>query len=342
MSGAAETPPSLPAAVVGPEEAPARRWLLIKAKAGLGNRMLSAVTGLIYAELTGRAPVIDWRDGMYANPGVNAYHLLFDAPELTEPEALPTCPASVAPPIWRDALESHPDVLIARNDPKRHSDPLLYRKYCVDLATLDRDSEIAVFWSYLPKLGRLRRHMGRVPAFAGRSSDEVLRDYLRTYFTPNAGVRTAIQNLIPAAQRPVIGVHIRHTDMVTPLERFRTAIRRRLDATPNASIYLATDNPKVEAEFRAAFPRVFCAPKWFPSDGKNIHYHTGEVDRLREAENALIDMGALARCDQLIYSRNSTFSLISALTGDFAPGAVEDVDARNIRIRLKRFVQSYL
>jgi hypothetical protein len=43
-----------------------RKILLIKGKGGLGNRILSAVCGLIYADLSGRTPVIDWR-GMSAN-----------------------------------------------------------------------------------------------------------------------------------------------------------------------------------------------------------------------------------------------------------------------------------
>jgi hypothetical protein len=51
--------------------------LLIKGKGGLGNRMLSAVCGLALADLTGRTPIIDWRDGSYAPIGTNAYPLLF-------------------------------------------------------------------------------------------------------------------------------------------------------------------------------------------------------------------------------------------------------------------------
>ena len=55
------------------------RVLIIKAKGGLGNRILSAVTGLVLADLTNRTPFIDWRDGTYAPEGVDSYPLLFES-----------------------------------------------------------------------------------------------------------------------------------------------------------------------------------------------------------------------------------------------------------------------
>lgn len=54
--------------------------LLIKGKGGFGNRILSAATGIVIAELTDRIAIIDWRDGEYMPRGTNAYPLLFEDP----------------------------------------------------------------------------------------------------------------------------------------------------------------------------------------------------------------------------------------------------------------------
>ena len=41
-------------------------FLLVKARDGLGNRLLCALTGLLYARLTHRQLVIDWSDPVYS------------------------------------------------------------------------------------------------------------------------------------------------------------------------------------------------------------------------------------------------------------------------------------
>jgi len=43
------------------------KYVLIKGKEGLGNRILSALTGILYAEISGRKIYIDWSDDVYSN-----------------------------------------------------------------------------------------------------------------------------------------------------------------------------------------------------------------------------------------------------------------------------------
>lgn len=320
--------------------APDPRYLLIKAKGGLGNRMLAAVTGLVYADLTYRTPIIDWRDGAYAAPGVNSYPLLFDAPPGPEPSRLEEI-GDVVPEIWRDQLHEHPQTLISRYNPSSHSNPFIYRKYCVDLTRRDHDQSLAVFWSYLPKMKRLRPLMRRDPRFVERSDAAIFHDYLDRYFTPGQRVRTAVETLITLDRRPVIGVHVRHTDLTVPLPAVHRALRRNLEALPGAAIFLATDSNTVEADFRARYPNVFTIEKWFSPEGGTLHKNQAAPDMIREAENALIDMWALARCDSLIYANRSTFSRASHLIGRFSPDAVTDIDARQPVMIVKRIIQEY-
>lgn len=319
---------------------PESRYLLIKAKGGLGNRMLAAVTGLVYADLTGRMPVIDWRDGAYAAPGVNSYPLLFRAPFGPDPAQLERI-EDVVPEVWRDHLNEHPTTLISRCHPASHNNPFIYRKYCVDIARCDYIQALAVYWSYLPKMKRLRPLIRRDSRFSGRREDDIFYEYLDRYFTPKDRVLDAVEALITPDRRPIIGVHVRHTDRTVPLSAVHRALGRSLKALPGGRIFLATDSNAVEAEFRARYPGVFTIEKWFAPEGQALHQNRATPDTIHEAENALIDMRALARCDQLIYARRSTFSHASRLIGQFPPDAVTDIDAARPTVVFKQLFQEY-
>ena len=318
------------------------RYLLIKAKGGLGNRMLSAVSGLVYADLTGRLPLIDWRDGSYAPIGENAYPQLFDTP-LTQPvELYDDRVDGVDPPIWSGALGLTPQAMIDRHFPHLHSSATVYRRLCTDLSRLDAPAPLAVFWCYLPKFGRLAPHMRRDPRFQGRPLDEVIADYLGRYFTPNARVREAVADLGARLAPPVIGVHVRYTDRKIPLAPLKTALRRELERRPGATVFLATDNGAVQAEFAAEFPNVQYIDKQLRDDGSRLHLPSADPGTRAEAENALIDMHLLARCDHLIYSKHSTFSVAAALIGRLPAERQTDVDRLNPKVVAKRFVQNHI
>lgn len=331
-------PQRAPAAQAVPEIDPDARYLLIKAKGGLGNRMLSAVTGLVYADLSGRIPVIDWRDGVYAPRGVHVYPRLFDAPPMPDPAAFDDR-RDVTPAVWAGRMADSAGRMVAG----QHSGAMVYRKSCVDLSRLDQPEKVAVFWSYVPKLPRLGWHLRRDPRFRGRPYYEIVADYIDRYFTPNARVRTAVAAAIDPLPRPIIGAHLRYTDMTGPLDKVKTEIARLRARMPDAPIFLATDSAKAEADIKATFGNLHLTEKHLPEDGRQLHGYTEEgVDPITEAENAMIDMWALARCDHLVYSRNSTFSGTSALIGGIPPERLADVDRHNPRIVLKRLVQNYL
>jgi len=53
------------------------KYVLVKAKGGMGNRMLCALTGLLYGQLTGRKVIVDWRDQAYSKDGTNSFSKFF-------------------------------------------------------------------------------------------------------------------------------------------------------------------------------------------------------------------------------------------------------------------------
>ena len=319
----------------------AEKTLIIKAKGGLGNRMLSAVCGLVYADLTHRKPIIDWRDGSYAPLNVNAYPILFDTPITTPVEAFDDDKARVNPAIWTGNLGRTPESMVNEFAPNDHSSPSGYRKFCTDMTRIDQPEDLAVFWCYLPKFPRIAKLMRRDPRFAGRRVDEVMAEYLNRYFTPNARVRETVEGVMAEMGRPMIGVHIRYTDRKIPLDKIKLALRKRLAQKPGASVFLATDNGAVQEEMKAEFPGLRHTQKHLNIDGSRLHWPSSEVAKVQEAENALIDMWLLSRADHLIYSKHSTFSVTSACLGRLKPDQQDDVDRFNLPVVIKRHIQNY-
>lgn len=314
------------------------KFLVIKAKGGLGNRMLSAVTGLIYAELTGRTPVIDWRDGVYARPDNNAYPLLFDSPPMLSADEFDEA-SDVEPKIWSGELQNHPVQMISRNEPNRHSDPFIYRKYCMDLSKINNDAPVGVFWCYLPKTFRLRNHIAKSDKFRGKTLDAISSDYLERFFTPKKDIVAAAAAAVAPLARPIIGVHVRYTDRKISLDAIRKAIVAMRAKHPSSSLFLATDNALVQSTLSQEFDNIHFTTKWLPESGQHLHLPSADRDSLAEAQNAMVDMWALSHCDHLIYSKHSTFSISSALIGRIPQERQIDIDRSNLKVVFKRAFQ---
>ncbi len=316
------------------------RALVIKAKGGLGNRMLSAVTGCVLAELNGRTPYIDWRDGMYVPPGENLYPLLFDASWMGDLTAFDNA-TDVAPTPWSGHMDEQPVDIIRRDFPNGHRNPLLYRKLSIDLVGPDPSAKVGVFWSYLPKFKRLASRMAAHPGFSGRDIDQITSDLLDRFFRPVEEVRREVDRIFEGQSGPVIGVHIRFTDRKAPLPKIMRELERLASESPEAAIFLATDSAEAQDAVMSRFPATLTIDKALASDDTALHFSSeGFSDPITEARNALIDMMALARCDSLLHSRHSTFSVTAALLGRIPKARQVDVDRFNAKVAIKQFIQA--
>lgn len=314
--------------------------LVIKAKGGLGNRMLSAVTGILLAQLNGRVPFIDWRDGMYVASGVNLYTQLFAADGRDKVEQFDAA-EQVAPVIWSGRLAMHPTDLIHQEFPRQHQDPFLYRKLSINLRLPDPPEPVAVYWSYVTKIKRLETRLARRPEFAGKGQGEIMSDVLDHYFRPVGEVSEVVDSIFAAMTGPVIGVHIRFTDRKAPLPKILSELARLKLAEPDAQIFLATDSMEAQNAILARFPDTKTIDKALVGDGVALHVASGEFsDPVTEARNALIDMVALSRCDWLLHSTHSTFSVTAALLGRIPKERQVDVDRLNLKVAIKHFIQA--
>jgi hypothetical protein len=320
------------------------KYLVVKAKGGMGNRMLCAVTGILYGQLTGRKTVIDWRDESYSTDGTNAFPKFFSCPNVYSATLLPEH-GSVRPNVWANELHKSMDSMIGERDTSKHSSIFIHRKYSVDVRRTDYQEDIIVFWYYTGRINCLKGHLNNHNSgFASLSSDKIIRKVLLDQMPLSGEVRQRIEDFKSAAGWPskIIGVHIRYTDMKTDLACYERALQRFLQQEPNAHIFLSTDNQQINDDYRRRFKNVFSTPKWFPDNSSAMHQNAACPDRVINGIESLVDMYLLADCDYLIYPGGSTFSSISRCLSSASPENIADIERFNPRIRLKRWIRELI
>lgn len=316
------------------------KYLLVKAKGGMGNRMLCAITGILYGQLTGRLTVIDWRDKSYSDDGTNTFAKFFSCPSV-HPETILPRNGVVRPSVWANQLYKSMSSMISEHDPDKHRSIVIHRKYSVDVRRLDYDEDIIVFWYYTGRVRTLERHLHNgQDSLAGLDTNEIIRNVLTEQMLLRKAIRQQIEEFKTKHwSEKVIGVHVRHTDRRTNLAKYEKHLCRFLKRYPDAHIFLATDNRQVSQEYRKRFKNVFSTPKWFPKGMASMHQNVNCPDKVANGIEALVDMYLLAKCDCLIYSGYSTFSLISWILSDAQPENIVDIDRFNVKVRLKKLVR---
>lgn len=318
-----------------------RRLLWVKGKAGLGNRMLSALTGILYARITGRQAVIDWRDGSYSDDGTNSFPKLFTSPYVVD--IPPVGSESVAPALWTGNLHKNTQDFIEEVDPRAHGSFRHHWKFSTDLSRQDQHEDILVMWSFSHLIDRLRPLFRGEFAFLGPyTNDEVLRWLLQTSLALRPEIQSQVEDWFAhhlATARTVIGVHVRFMDRSISLHHFIRHLDRLLEKVPDATIFLATDNAKVSEQIQKDYRNVVSTAKWFPQTGISMHQNPECPDKVQNAIDALRDMYLLARCDYLVYPRSSTFSYISSLVSAASADKIVDVERFHLKTQAKRWVK---
>ena len=195
-----------------------KKYLVIKGIAGLGNRMLAAMTGILFARLMHRQPIIDWSDFTYSNDGTNIFPLLFTCTDADPPIEIPDTDL-ISPPVWRGRLNKSASTVIAEIDPSAFISRRGYRRFSCDLNNLDHPEELLVMWSYTQLIRRARKHFrGDFANLASKSDDLILAELLRTSLLPRREIRARIKKwqVEHFGSGPVIGVHIRFMDTKLP------------------------------------------------------------------------------------------------------------------------------
>ena len=318
-------------------------YVLLKGRAGMGNRILALFTAILYARTSGRRLVVDWSDSTYSQDGSNVFPRFFDNPTCHRRAELPSTD-SVAPELWRGQLDATVVDLEQRAVPQRRRRwgnrernrrrAAFRQASTIDVSRLGYTEEILVLWHLTTRVELMRRaYQNVVPGFPSGSAEDILGDLARSALVLQPPVRERVEGFEHRHfQRPVVGIHVRYSDRKV---RAR-AILRRLDALlereRGLSVFLATDNLELKGAVERRYPDVLTTPHWYPPPGSRPHGHDSCPDRLENGIEALVDLYLLAACDRLVGDSMSSFARVAMLLKRGPRSQVVDVQPRR-RIR---------
>jgi hypothetical protein len=317
------------------------KYLLVKGIAGLGNRIRCVLTAILYARLTGRRLIIDWRDRAYSSDGTNVFPLLFKCPLCGLKEDIPDTD-SVRPSIWNGRLHES-----AFEMQKRHEtlgSPDSWKKYSFDLSRLDYQEDILVMWSYTEQVDLLRKHFrGELGELRDASTETILRKLLREELILHPSLREKVDQVkVNRFQKETVGIHVRFTDRRTQLWTIVKKLDALLEGEPDLQIFLATDNVYIKNIFQDIYANVFTTQQIYPKSGMSMHHDEECQDRTTHGIEALIDLYLLAECTYLIIDRSSSFSYIASLltsTASFNIVNIQSDHKKNwVRRRIERSI----
>lgn len=296
-----------------------QKTLVIRGSGGLSNRLQAVLAGIAYCLLSGRTLCVDWRDGMYSDDFSNVFPRWFTVQGIATLDAIPPTQAGhLHPPFWDAWL--HEAVAVEYLFNNDHLSTENVARTSIDFSCTNYPQDVIVGWAVdlqpaLLLAPRLRE-----------AAEALQKPYLREY-TDRDIVRWLAQeylHLTPRLAHKVerfatrhfsrprtIGIHIRHTDLQSPLEEMLACLRRR--AEEDCNIFLATDNKHVQAAVCNIFPHAVFSPKSFPNGDEPLHCFVPELKNVQKGEEALLDMYLLSKCNELIYYHKSSFSRIPLL-----------------------------
>ena len=288
------------------------KYLLVKGVGGLGNRILSALSAIVFARLSRRTLVIDWSDPTYSADGTNVLGRFFDCRSCGQTDDIPVTD-SVRPAIWRGHLGDSVEQMKALH---RLDTDGTVRELSVDLSRSDDPEDVLVVVAYHSKLRTLRQHFpARIPQYVEASNKFVLAGLLREEFL----LRTEIRERLERFRRDqfglrTIGVHVRYSDYRVRFVSITTQLNALLKQEPGSRILLATDNIEMKALFEKVYgDAVITTPHWYAEPGIAIHMSPNRPDPVESGIEALVDLYLLAECDHLILDTSSSFSYLARI-----------------------------
>ena len=299
------------------------KYLVVKGIAGLGNRILSALTGILYARLSGRRLIIDWRDPTFSMDGSNAFHDLFLCSMSYPVDDIPVTD-SVNPAIWRGNLNRS---ATSMRKPYRNNREFL-NNTSIDLTRLDYNEDLLVMWAYHGEVELLRDHFkGIFEEYRHQSKEQILRLILLEHLPLRHLIQAKVNEfkLNNFNGKTTVGVHIRYSDHRASLFAIIDKLNTLLRVEPDALIFLATDNIQIKKMFEENYRSIITTDHWYPKPGARIHDNRACPDRLESGIEALVDLYLLAECDRLIIDTSSTFSYVAKLLTNAQKSNVFDI-----------------
>lgn len=324
--------------------------MVVKGIEGLGNRLMCVANAIEYCQKTNRTLYVDWTDGMYADRGINAFHLFFDIKGiLYEEDAMRVVGESFYPEYagylpfdfktrdyftsyhyrechWSirkliDLINSCAHFFCSEDTFKKFH--ILWYHRCAKDKNVRKSlrkpwGDIATFGSELP-LSRKEDivfYMDFAPSYSA--------DVLRQNICLKPDIEKEVDNFLKenGMFEKTIAIHIRDTDKghYVDYDQLINYIRGFMMKHQLELIYLATDQRNVRDLFIETFQNqvIYYAediPKIDSQKGIGLHmWAEQEADmcvRIKIFHDSIMDMWLLSKAKYLLYQGNSTFSMIS-------------------------------
>jgi hypothetical protein len=321
-----------------------KKFLLVKGISGLGNRILSALNGILYAGLSERKLVVDWSDPVYSSDGSNVFHRFFTSVSCSPVDGIPMTD-SVYPAIWRDRLHES-----ARRLAEEHAynPAAVRRELSINLSNLDYQEDLVILVEYHARMELLRPHFRPAEDLAQMSDAAVLVKLLKDDFILRPEIRSRVDQFKSNHfHSRTVGVHVRYSDHRTRIFAIVKQLNALLERERDLQIFLATDNLEILKMFERNYSGVIATPHWYGLPGSAIHNNPASPSRIETAIEALIDLYLLAECDHLIIDSSSSFSYVAGLLSsapihnkiNVAIGAKGNRRIRNTTTRYLRWIK---
>lgn len=312
------------------------KYLVVKGKAGLGNRIQSLLTCILYAKLSGRKLYIDWRDPTYSNGRINSFHRYFECPLVNPNDQFPETD-SVNPGIWNGNLQK--SVREMNRLLGNITDPDESRlRLSIDPAKLDYSEDLLIMWMHLERVDDLRQYLnGEYKQIAYSSTEQILKVLLKEDLILQSEIRERVDQFRRERfNSTTLGLHVRYSDWKFELPNILGELESVLKRIPPCQIFLATDNEQIKDDLEKSYPNVITAPHWYPAPGSPIHENSDCPDRTENGIEALVDLYLLAECDYLVIDSSSTFAYLAKLLSKAPSSHIFDINRTRKRRRQMR------
>jgi hypothetical protein len=321
----------------------ARQYLLVKGLSGLGNRLLSALAGILYARVAGRRLVIDWNDPVYSDDGSDVFHRFFVCPSAGRIDEIPETD-SVVPGIWRGHLRDPASVV--QREYNRLAGARLYarlarlrlvrgsskrgrsrRHISIEMAHVGYEAEVAVLAGWPVRIDWLRPYLHGELAELGRMSTAAIhRTLLREEIVLHPEIQARVDEFRAAHfDAPMVGMHLRLSDRRVRVQAILDAADALLSRRPDLRVFAATDSIEGKELLERRYRGVVMTPHWYPPAGTSQHNNPACPARSENGIEALVDLYLHAGCDYLVADGTSSFARLAALLRSAPEGHAIDL-----------------
>ena len=295
--------------------------------AGLGDSVRALLSALHYATVSKRHIAVQWDDGMYGPKGVNAFPRLLQLVDLAVTDLDEVDENDVRPATWSCRLKRPLNELYGHLRDDEWDRQWALANLSFDQRRFNYPERVLVMWDF--DGFQSSWHAVDPKRRVGTSPEDAMRRLAKQHLRPSPEALAMVLRICREKYRNrMVGVHVRktfekggtsrHVNLITVFD----LVEALLAGNNDIGVFLATDNSEVEVAFRARFPHVVTARKWFGAPGIALHFDERATDKTRLAIEAVIDLYLLASCDWLIHPANSSYSRVAGIIGRMAPECI--------------------